>query len=167
MRSERSLVVTSQKQPNPLPSETGDFGATETGDHMRKDDGKARMDLIPPEFLLALGELYEMGAKKYSDRGWEAGMDWGRCYAPLQRHVLKWWCGQKYDPKDGQHHLVSVVWNAIALWEYERREVGTDDRPDRQVVNERLLESIEQLRPETWNDEHYQGKHREGLGNPM
>jgi hypothetical protein len=65
--------------------------------------------------VLKLGELYEIGAKKYAARNWEKGMDWGRCFSAMSRHLLKFIKGEKYDLVDGQHHLSSVVWNAVAL----------------------------------------------------
>ena len=37
---------------------------------VRFDAGKSRVDLIPVGPLIELGKLYEVGAKKYSDRNW-------------------------------------------------------------------------------------------------
>lgn len=100
----------------------------ETGDHLRKDDGKSRMDLIPPEMPEALGQLYRRGAEKYSPRGWEEGMNWGRCFASLLRHAWKWAKGEDYDEETGAHHMIAVIWNATALYIYHVRKKGTDDR---------------------------------------
>ncbi len=96
---------------------------------LKNDAGKARIDLIPPDVLLELGDLYTLGAEKYGDRNWEKGWDWGRCYAAMMRHGLAFWNGEQSDPVDGQHHLTSVIWNAIALLYYDRHKVGEDDRP--------------------------------------
>lgn len=100
----------------------------DTGDRLRKDDGKSRMDLIPPEMPEALGQLYRRGAEKYSPRGWEEGMSWGRCFASLLRHAFKWARGEDYDSETGAHHMIAVVWNATALYVYHVRNKGTDDR---------------------------------------
>ena len=83
----------------------------------KADEKKQRMDLIPPDVMLDLGALYAMGSQKYADRNWEKGMKWGRVYAALLRHLFKWWNGEENDP-DGQHHLDSVIWSAIALKHY-------------------------------------------------
>jgi hypothetical protein len=93
------------------------------------DDGKLRFDLIPAEELEELARVYTIGAKKYADRNWELGLPWGRVFSALMRHAWKWWRGETYDPVDGQHHLASVAWCALALMNYERRKAGTDDRP--------------------------------------
>jgi hypothetical protein len=100
----------------------------DTGDHLRKDDGKSRVDLIPAEALLALGDLYAQGAKKYSPRGWEQGMHWSRCIGPLLRHTYKFMRGEDYDDETKAHHMIAVMWNAVALYVYHIRKKGTDDR---------------------------------------
>lgn len=95
----------------------------------RKDDaGKARFDLIPPEALEALASLYALGASRYGDHNWRKGMLWSRPFAALMRHAWAWWRGEKFDPKDGQHHLQSVAWNAFSLYMYELKQLGEDDR---------------------------------------
>lgn len=96
---------------------------------IKDDNGKARFDLIPAHAIEALAELYATGAKKYDDRNWEKGLSWGRVFAALMRHAWAWWRGEKKDPEDGQHHMTSVAWCAFALYEYDRRRNGTDDRP--------------------------------------
>lgn len=92
------------------------------------DGGKPRYDLLPPEAMDALAELYGLGAKKYGDRNWEEGFKWGRLFAAMLRHSWAWWRGEKYDQADGQHHLISVAWNAFALYIHELRGLGEDDR---------------------------------------
>jgi hypothetical protein len=91
------------------------------------DEGKPRFDLIPPEFLLELAKLYTVGAEKYTPRNWEKGMAWSRPLAALYRHLNKWQMGESVDPETGINHLVSAIWNAIALYTYETRHIGEDD----------------------------------------
>lgn len=92
------------------------------------DDGKLRWDLLPPEAMDEVVRVYTIGAKKYADRNWEKGLTWGRVFSAMMRHAWAWWRGETHDPKDGQHHLSSVVWCALALMTYEIRKVGADDR---------------------------------------
>jgi hypothetical protein len=95
----------------------------------RKDDaGKLRFDLIPVEPLRKLVEVYTIGARKYADRNWEKGIQWGRIFAALQRHAWAFWAGEERDPVDGQLHLASVAWCAFALIEYARTHPELDDR---------------------------------------
>lgn len=95
----------------------------------RKDDAdKLRFDLIPVRPLELVAEVYTIGAKKYADRNWEKGLKWGRVFAAMMRHAWAWWRGEIRDPKDGQHHLASVVWCALTLMEYEVTHPELDDR---------------------------------------
>lgn len=103
---------------------------------MRKDDGKSRFDLIPPEPLFALGDLYAAGARKYSPRGWEEGMSWGRCFGAMMRHAWKFWRGENVDPETGAHHMIAVAWNAFAIFVYFERNIGIDDRPKKKMQSE-------------------------------
>jgi len=86
------------------------------------------MDLIPVYPLQELAKVYTIGAAKYNDRNWEAGLEFGRVYAAMLRHATSWWNGEECDPQDGQHHLASVAWCAFALLEYLHRNTGKDDR---------------------------------------
>ncbi len=95
----------------------------------RKDDsGKLRFDLLPVKPLMKVAEVYTIGATKYDDRNWEKGLKWGRVFAAMLRHAWKWWGGEQRDAVDGQHHLASVVWCALALMEYEDTHPELDDR---------------------------------------
>lgn len=96
----------------------------------RKDDGdKPRMDLIPPEVMTALGTVLSYGAKKYDQRNWEKGMNWGRPFAALMRHMWAWWRGEACDPETGYSHLWHASCCLMFLVAYEARNVGSDDRP--------------------------------------
>ena len=101
---------------------------------VKHDDGKLRYELIPPDALAALAYVYTIGAKKYDDWNWRKGMSWGRVYGALFRHLIAWQQGETYDLDDGQEHLAAVAWCAFTLMEYERLEVGTDDRPCQLVL---------------------------------
>jgi hypothetical protein len=95
---------------------------------LRYDSAKPRFDLIPPDALEDLAKLYEFGARKYSERNWEKGMDWGKCLAALMRHAWAWASGQDLDPESGLHHMTHAAWNALALVSYSKRQIGKDNR---------------------------------------
>jgi hypothetical protein len=94
------------------------------------DQGRARYDLIPVYPLLLLAKLYGTGAKKYADHNWLKGIEHKRLYAALQRHANAYWAGLPHDLEDKQHHLISVIWNAMALIEMDRLYPELDDRPE-------------------------------------
>ena len=96
----------------------------------RKDDqGKARMDLVPPEFLFATADILAFGAGKYAPRNWEKGMAWGRPFGALMRHMWAWWRGDACDPETGKSHLWHAACCLAFLIAYEARGIGDDDRP--------------------------------------
>jgi hypothetical protein len=96
---------------------------------LRYDKGKPRWDLLPADALEELVLVYTRGAEKYAERNWEKGMSWSRCFRSMLSHTWKWWGGEQFDDETGLHHLAHVAWNALALVAYEKRKVGTDDRP--------------------------------------
>lgn len=96
----------------------------------KHDDGKIRMDLLPVEALEALGRVLSMGAHKYGDRNWENGINYGRVYGALLRHLLSWWKREDIDPESRLNHLDHVLANAAFLRTYVRRGMAEfDDRP--------------------------------------
>lgn len=103
--------------------------ATSTEQGRKHDSGKPRWDLLPAGPLLKLVEVYTIGAAKYDDRNWENGLRWGRVFRALLSHAFKWWAGEQNDQEDGQHHLASVAWCAMALMQYEHTHPDLDDRP--------------------------------------
>jgi hypothetical protein len=111
----------------PFPTKSKDNMNLDAGG-VKFDDEKPRFDLIPPEAITELAKLMTMGAKKYDDRNWEKGMRWGRTFAALNRHLWKFWNGQEIDPETGVHHMVAVIWNAVALYTFVARGIGEDDR---------------------------------------
>lgn len=96
---------------------------------VKHDADKPRYDLIPPEALDGLARMYALGAKKYADRNWEKGFKWSRVFAAMMRHSWAWFRGEDYCPQDGQHHLLSVLFCAMALYTFVARKAGEDDRP--------------------------------------
>ena len=100
---------------------------------LRYDEGKARIDLLPPIPLLDIGDVATMGAAKYEPRNIEKGIEWGRMYAPMMRHLLKWWAGQDKDPQSGKSHLAHAGFWMLQLAEQERTHPEFDDRPRKAI----------------------------------
>lgn len=102
---------------------------------IKHDSDKLRMDLIPVSSQRALATILTYGAKKYSDRNWEKGFNWGRPYAALQRHLTAWWDGEDLDAEFGKSHLWHALCELAFLIEFEAKGTGTDDRPKRPQTN--------------------------------
>lgn len=97
---------------------------------VKYDADKPRLDLIPPEVVLALGVVLTYGAAKYRDNNWRAngGMRWGRVYAAMQRHLLAWQSGEDLDPESGLPHLAHALTNLTFLLSFAHHGMGVDDR---------------------------------------
>lgn len=102
------------------------------------DEGKVRMDLLPPELLFAVSTILTFGANKYADRNWELGMKWGRVFGACMRHMWCWWGGKgsttksflfgELDEETGHSHLWHAACCITFLIAYEERNIGEDDR---------------------------------------
>jgi len=92
------------------------------------DNGKPRLDLIAPELMFELGKILKFGADKYEDRNWELGIDYGRYYAALQRHLWAWWSGEDNDKESGEHHLSHAACCLMFLLASNKRKIGKDTR---------------------------------------
>ncbi len=112
---------------------------TERDQKMKKDEGKVRMELIPPEFMFALAAVLTKGAEKYEDRLWEQGMSWSRVFGSFMRHMWAWFGGKlptshnwllgDLDPEWEFSHLWHAACCLVFLVAYDYRRIGEDDRP--------------------------------------
>lgn len=114
----------------------------------------ARFDLLPPDVMWALAEHYGQGSKKYEDRNWEKGYDWGLSYAAAMRHANEFWAGHDRDEETGSLHVVAAAWHFIALAAFIMRGLGTDSRsgapvdgPLRTRLDDAFLEAVKGLDP--------------------
>lgn len=102
----------------------------EQNEGLHKDEGKLRVDLVPPELIEAVAEVLTFGAKKYAPRNWEKGITYSRVYASALRHMLAWAKRDDIDKESGLNHLKHALWNLMAIVTYqERGMVQFDDRP--------------------------------------
>jgi hypothetical protein len=88
----------------------------------------ARFDLIPPDPMWQLAEVYGLGAKKYEDDNWLKGYRWRLSIGALLRHVFMFLRGEYTDAESGKPHLAHAMFHCCALMEFHRLGRGTDDR---------------------------------------
>ena len=85
----------------------------------KHDEGKTRLELLPPKALDEIGKVLTFGAQKYEARNWEKGIKYGRVYGALLRHLFKFWRGIKYDEETGIHHLAHAGCCLLFLLHYD------------------------------------------------
>lgn len=84
---------------------------------IKNDEGKNRLDLIEPDFILGLGKALTFGAKKYSDNGWKnIENKHDDNYASLMCHIMAWRKGEKKDPESGLNPLLHAAYNIMVLY---------------------------------------------------
>lgn len=106
---------------------------------LRLNKGKVLIELVPPEWFVALGDVTTQGSKKYAQRNWERGMKWSIMIGCAMRHILKFCLGERHDPETGCHHLAMAAWNVLALMTYDLRNIGENDIPQADI---KILEQI-------------------------
>lgn len=87
-----------------------------------------RHDLVPVHPRDEEARVYGFGALKYAPNNWRKGYAWGLSMAALLRHVFAFWRGESHDPESGLHHLAHAKFHCNTLMEFDRCELGTDDR---------------------------------------
>ena len=97
---------------------------------VKYDETKPPLHLIAPDFLYALADILDFGAKKYAPRNWEKGMSWHKVYRAAIGHLFDWWRGAGPDPETGKSHLWHAACCIMFLVCYEMWGIGTDDRPE-------------------------------------
>ena len=85
------------------------------------DKDKNRIELIEPEFIEGLGSILTFGANKYVSHNWKKG-DRDRYYGALQRHLLAYRKGERFDPETGKSHLYHATCNLMFLDYFDRME---------------------------------------------
>jgi len=101
---------------------------------MKYDSEKIRTDLFPVESFMGTSKVLTFGAKKYSDRNWEKGILYSRCYGAALRHIMSWFNGEDLDSETKLSHLHHAACCIAFLQTYEERGMTEfDDRPKTKV----------------------------------
>lgn len=104
---------------------------------IKYDGDKPRFDLIPVLPLTELAKIYAVGAKKYSDRNWEKGLNYNRLYRAAIGHLVEFWNGNDTNIEYNTEviHLAQAAFNVFALLEfYLRGRTELDNRPHKKEV---------------------------------
>lgn len=110
---------------------------------IKKDEGKARYELIAWEVIDAVARILTEGAKKYNSRNWERGIQFGRVYSGVLRHLTSWF-NSHLTGSDGinhadgnESHLDHAITGLMFLSAYEKREMTQfDDRPTKTPIQD-------------------------------
>lgn len=96
-----------------------DLQCSQTTEAVRYNQDKLRYDLIPPEFVTAIAEVFTFGAQKYTPNNWKGFTPEQReeIKGSLLRHIYAYLEGEENDPESGLSHLAHAGCNlAFMLW---------------------------------------------------
>lgn len=97
-----------------ITEDSGERRFFKTGAVRDVDINKPRYDLIPPHALWRVAMLYARGAQKYGENNWQKGIPSQQMLASAMRHMEAYRRGD-----DSEDHLAAVVWNVLAMMQYE------------------------------------------------
>lgn len=95
---------------------------------LKFDDNKPSFYCLPPAGLLELGKIEAIGVVKYGAHSYRQGIEISRYMNAVIRHYLKFIDGEDCDPIDGNSHLGSIAWNALAAIQTLKDYPELDDR---------------------------------------
>lgn len=88
---------------------------------LKYDNGKLRMDLIPPTALESLARVLTYGANKYADNSWQ-GVEPNRYIAALMRHLTEFMKdNNSRDSESGLLHIEHILCNAAFLNDFTQK----------------------------------------------
>ena len=95
--------------------DSGERQSFDTGAVRDTAEDKPRPDLMSPFAAERIGDWLAIGALKYAERNWEAGIPISRCMASLERHLMAYKMG-----KDDEDHMAAIATNAMFILHYEQ-----------------------------------------------
>lgn len=94
----------------------------------KNDQGKPRLELIPPFALEEVAKVMEFGAEKHGLYSYLEGFSWCEMVGGILRHVYKFLRGEDKDDESGLSHLAHAAARCLIMVEYIKRGIGNDDR---------------------------------------
>ena len=99
--------------------------------------GKGRYDLCSPLAQKRLADIFEAGARKYSDRNWEKGIPLSRFIDSAMRHIFQYLEGRR-----DEDHLGQGFWNLGAA-------IHTEEMIERGLLSASLNDLPNYIRKDT------------------
>ncbi len=121
----KGKLIPIEEQPVQIEGKMREFdtGATRDNNEGNKlDDGKNRLDLIPPDCTEGIGLVLTFGANKYAPYNWASGIKYSKIIAAIKRHLLAMEKGEDVDKESGLLHADHLACNTAFLQTYMRRK---------------------------------------------
>ena len=99
----------------------------------KQTTGKLRLDLLPPEWIQAIGAVLTYGAKKYDDWNWAKGIPFSELLGAAKRHILAFEQDSPIDEESHCQHLTHAAVNLLMLSFYVLYDENYADFDDLQA----------------------------------
>jgi hypothetical protein len=100
---------------------------SETGGE--KGTKPSQLAWLPPDAMLALGEVAGHGSEKYTPHNFRLGYNFSLSLNALYRHALAFQGGEDLDPDSGLPHMAHAAWHALNLVQSQKDYgIRFDDR---------------------------------------
>lgn len=87
--------------------------------HLKYDEDKPRMALVPPSLMVEVAKVLTFGAKKYTADNWRKMTDVESTISAIDRHFCAWKAGEENDQESGLSHLSHMACNIAFLIELQ------------------------------------------------
>lgn len=105
-------------------------------------DTKVPLAFVPDTLSFFAATAFAEGAMKYGAYNWRiAGVRASTYKSACERHIKKWWNGEKTDPATRVRHLANAIACLGIILDAEVCGMLTDDRPPRVDLSEALAEA--------------------------
>ena len=83
---------------------------------VKNDENKTRYELIPPEFIEELANIFTCGASVYGPNTWQ-NVSKERLEGAVFRHLQAWRKGHRFNIENGVvlEHLAQAAWGCLAI----------------------------------------------------
>lgn len=100
------------------------------GQAAKFDNGKPRMELLPPNALEGIAKIFTFGAKKYHEWNFKSGdgLEHLRVLGACYRHLNAWNNGEDLDQESGESHLYHAGCCIMMLIDLVDSGIGSDGR---------------------------------------
>jgi hypothetical protein len=95
----------------------------------KNDADKPMIALVEPDFIIGIAHVATHGYKKYGLDNWKRNLERVRILSALERHILAYAKGERFDKDSGLSHLYHAAWGLMALDYYDIRDNVSDTRP--------------------------------------
>lgn len=85
------------------------------------DQGKSRMELVDPKWLLSVGYVLGHGAEKYAPGNWKK-VEESRYVAAAMRHLLAYMDGEVFDQDSGLQHIAHASTCLMFIYAHNTKE---------------------------------------------